>query len=93
MFSWCHPTMALPACFGACSRPLGWDMRKLVSKCEGLIDTGDLDEASTYVEQIFARKKDSSSGHMLLGDIVRKEKRYAEAQSTLSKPAIRPSFF
>jgi tetratricopeptide (TPR) repeat protein len=55
-------------------------LRKLVSKCESLIDSGDLDEAAKLVEQIFAQKKDSSIGSMLLGDIARIEKRYSQAE-------------
>ena len=56
------------------------NLRKLVSKCENLIDSGDNDQATKLVEQIFARKKNSSIGSMLLGDIARIEKRYSQAE-------------
>jgi len=56
------------------------NLRNLVSKCEDLIDSGDFEEASRLVENIFAQKKNSSVGFMLLGDIALKEKRYKDAE-------------
>ncbi|MFO8033530.1 MAG: tetratricopeptide repeat protein [Desulfohalobiaceae bacterium] len=56
------------------------NLRKLVSKCEQLIDSGDLVQAARLVEQIFERKSNSSIGLMLLGDIAKQEKRYQDAE-------------
>lgn len=55
-------------------------LTKLISQAGRFLETGDTEKAMELADQVFAIKPDSLAGHMLLGDVAVKEKRFQDAR-------------